>query len=49
MAIIKVRLEAVRYLAAKAKYEENETCKKIMKLVTGTDMKEDYIKVLNCS
>ena len=34
MAIIKVRLEAVRYLAAKAVYEENETCKKIMKLVT---------------
>ena len=34
MAIIKVRLEAVRYLAAKAKYEENETCKNIMKLVT---------------
>ena len=34
MAIIKVRLEAVRYLAAKAVYEEDETCKKIMKLVT---------------
>ena len=34
MAIIKVRLEAVRYLAAKAKYEENETCKKIMSLIT---------------
>ena len=34
MAIIKVRLEAVRYLAAKAVYGEDETCKKIMKLVT---------------
>lgn len=34
MAIIKVRLEAVRYLVAKAVYEENETCKKIIKLVT---------------
>ena len=34
MAIIKVRLEAVRYLAAKAKYENDETCNKIMKLVT---------------
>lgn len=34
MALIKVRLEAVRYLAAKARYENNETCKKIMKLVT---------------
>ena len=34
MAIVKVRLEAVRYLAAKEVYEENETCKKIMRLVT---------------
>lgn len=34
MAIIKVRLEAVRYIAAKARYEDNEACKKIMKLVT---------------
>lgn len=34
MALVKVRLEAVRYLAAKAVYEEDETCKKIMKFVT---------------
>lgn len=34
MAIVKVRLEAVRYLAAKARYEDNEYCKKIMQLVT---------------
>lgn len=34
MALIRVRLESVRYLAAKAKYEENETCKKVMRLVT---------------
>ena len=34
MALVKVRLEAVRYLAAKAVYEENEACKKIMRLVT---------------
>ena len=34
MAIIKVRLEAVRYLAARAKYENDETCNKIMRLVT---------------
>ena len=34
MAIVKVRLEAVRYLAAKAKYEDDDVCKKIMKIVT---------------
>lgn len=34
MAIVKVRLEAVRYLAAKALYDKDETCKKIMDLVT---------------
>lgn len=34
MAIIKVRLEAVRYLAAKAKYEDDDVCKKIIKFVT---------------
>lgn len=34
MALVKVRLEAVRYIAAKAKYEDNETCKKIIKFVT---------------
>lgn len=34
MAIVRVRLEAVRYLAAKALYENNEDCKKIMQLVT---------------
>lgn len=34
MAIIKAHLEAVRYIAAKAKYEENEVCKKIIKFVT---------------
>lgn len=34
MAIVKVRLEAVRYIAAKARYEDNEACKKIMQLVT---------------
>lgn len=34
MALVKVRLEAVRYLAAKAVYEENESCKKILRLTT---------------
>lgn len=34
MAIVKARLEAVRYIAAKAVYEEDETCKKIIKFVT---------------
>ena len=34
MALVKVRLEAVRYLAAKALYEEDETCKKIMQIAT---------------
>ena len=34
MALVKVRLEAVRYLAAKAKYEDNNICKKIIKIVT---------------
>lgn len=34
MAIIKVRLEAVRYISAKARYENNEACNKIIQLVT---------------
>lgn len=34
MALVKVRLEAVRYLAAKAKYEDDDVCKKIIKFVT---------------
>lgn len=34
MALVKVRLEAVRYLAAKAVYEEDESCKKILRLTT---------------
>lgn len=34
MALVKVRLEAVRYIAAKAVYEEDEDCKKIMRFVT---------------
>ena len=34
MALVKVRLESVRYLAAKAKYEDDDVCKKIMKIVT---------------
>ena len=34
MALVKVRLEAVRYLAAKAKYEDNDVCKKIIRFVT---------------
>lgn len=34
MALVRVRLEAVRYLAAKAKYEDDDVCKKIMKIVT---------------
>ena len=34
MALIKVRLEAVRYLAAKALYEDDDACKKIMQIVT---------------
>lgn len=34
MALVKVRLEAVRYLAAKAKYEDDDVCKKIMKIAT---------------
>lgn len=32
--LVKVRLEAVRYLAAKAKYEDDDACKKIIKFVT---------------
>lgn len=34
MALVKVRLEAVRYLAAKALYEDDDACKKIMQIVT---------------
>lgn len=34
MALVKVRLEAVRYLAAKALYEDDDVCKKIMQIVT---------------
>lgn len=34
MALVKVRLEAVRYLAAKAKYEDDDVCKNIMRFVT---------------
>ena len=34
MALVKVRLEAVRYLAAKAMYEGDDNCKKIMQIVT---------------
>lgn len=34
MSLVKVRLEAVRYLAAKAKYEDDDACKKIMQIVT---------------
>ena len=34
MALVKVRLEAVRYLAAKALYENDDACKKIMQIVT---------------
>lgn len=34
MALVKVRLEAVRYIAAKAKYEDDDVCKKIIKFVT---------------
>ena len=32
--LVRIRLEAVRYLAAKAKYEDDDVCKKIMKIVT---------------
>lgn len=34
MALVKVRLEAVRYLAAKAKYEDDDVCKNIIRFVT---------------
>ena len=34
MALVKVRLEAVRYISAKAKYEDDDVCKKIIKFVT---------------
>lgn len=34
MALVKVKLEAVRYIAAKAKYEDDNVCKKIMQIVT---------------
>ena len=34
MALVRVKLESVRYLAAKAKYEDDDVCKKIMKIVT---------------
>lgn len=34
MALVKARLEAVRYIAAKAKYEDDDVCKKIIKFVT---------------
>jgi len=34
MAIVKVKLEAVRYLAARAIYGDDKTCKEIMNFVT---------------
>ena len=34
MALVRVKLESVRYLAAEAKYEDDDVCKKIMKIVT---------------
>ena len=34
MALVRVKLESVRYLAGKAKYEDDDVCKKIMKIVT---------------
>lgn len=32
--LVRIRLEAVRYLAAKAKYEDDAVCKKIIQIVT---------------
>lgn len=34
MALVKIRLEAVRYLAAKALYGDDNDCKNIMRFVT---------------
>lgn len=47
MAIVKVNLEAVRYLSAKALYEGNEDCKAIMTLMTYKKRSVGFTNLVN--
>lgn len=46
MAIVKVSNEAIRYLSAKALYDSDENCKKIMNIITYKKRGAGFITLL---